>query len=146
MQPKRQKDMQKKQYQLSIRKYKEEDYIHIQQLNEVEQWTNLAERAEEGRAAWKCSGIALVAEHEEVVVGYIRGMTDRMITLYVCELLVKREYRRLGIGEALLKQAHSLCPETRVELLASASSKTYYEQLGFRPFNGYRITMQEWEK
>ena len=129
-----------------IRKYEEQDFVHIQRLNAEEQWTNLAKRAEESQAAWKNSAVAFVAEHNGLVAGYIRGLTDTMVTLYVCELLVKKEYRGQGIGEALLKYAHSLYPETRVELLASSSSKTYYEQLGFRPFNGFRITVREWKE
>ena len=132
--------------QMHIRRFEEKDFFHIQQLNEEEGWTNLAEKSEETKAAWKHSDVAFVAECNGVMAGYMRGLTDGVVTLYVCELLVKKEYRGCGIGKALLKHAHSFYPKTRMELLASSTSKTYYEQLGFRSFSGYRITMPEWEK
>ncbi|WP_404469591.1 GNAT family N-acetyltransferase [Sutcliffiella horikoshii] len=33
------------------------------------------------------------------LVGYIRRLTDQSITLYICELLVDRIYRGLGLGK-----------------------------------------------
>ncbi len=38
---------------------------------------------------------------------------------------------------------YTVCIQTRVELLANRSSRTFYEGLGFRAFYGFRKTSQE---
>ncbi|WP_375219906.1 GNAT family N-acetyltransferase [Psychrobacillus sp. PGGUH221] len=78
------------------------------------------------------------------IIGYIRGITDGYISLLVCELVIDQNYRGLGIGTDLLKYVHNLFPKTRMELLASSSSRTYYEGQDFRNFYGYRKTFEEW--
>lgn len=52
-------------------------------------------------------------------------------------------YRRRGLGEQLLQHVHTLNPDTRLEMLASQNSHTYYEKLRFRPFYGFRKTIHE---
>ncbi|MCP8970833.1 GNAT family N-acetyltransferase [Ectobacillus ponti] len=129
--------------ELEIRSYKESDFMEIRQLTAAEGWHNLAARSEEWQAAWRSSQIALVALAEGELAGYVRGLTDGVVTLYICELLVRPACRGLGAGKALLQRAHALYPETRMEMLASSTSHTYYEARGFRPFYGFRKTMNE---
>jgi GNAT superfamily N-acetyltransferase len=54
-----------------------------------------------------------------------------------------KEYRGLGIGKQLMEYVHEFYPDTRMEMLASSSSHTYYEELKFRKFYGYRKTIEE---
>ncbi|CAG9620427.1 GNAT family N-acetyltransferase [Sutcliffiella rhizosphaerae] len=112
-------------------------------LNQKEGWSNLVQKEEETKIAWQNSTIKYVVYDGEILVGYVRGMTDKYVTLYVCEILINQEYRGLGIGEQLLKYIHSLYPKTRMELLASSSSSIFYEKLGFRKFYGYRKSYGE---
>jgi ribosomal protein S18 acetylase RimI-like enzyme len=77
------------------------------------------------------------------IVGYIRGFTDTRITLYICELLIDKNYRGAGIGRELLRYVHAQYPTTRMELLASSTSHTFYEAQGYRPFYGFRKTFNE---
>ncbi|MFN4214043.1 GNAT family N-acetyltransferase [Exiguobacterium sp.] len=126
-----------------IRPYEEQDFNQIQALNEAEGWTQLVARSDETRQAWDHSNVAYVIEDAGDIVAYIRGLTDSPVSLYVCELLIAPSHRQLGLGEQLLTHVHSLYPTTRMELLASASSHTYYERLSFRPFHGFRKTIHE---
>ncbi|KDN57952.1 GNAT family N-acetyltransferase [Exiguobacterium sp. AB2] len=126
-----------------IRPYTEKDFEQIQTLNETEGWTQLVVRSDETRQAWDHSNVAYVIEVDGLIVAYVRGMTDTAVSLYICELLVAASHRRLGLGEQLLAYVHSRYPTTRLEMLASASSQTYYEKLNFRPFYGYRKTIHE---
>lgn len=128
---------------IRLREYREEDFQQINNLNLEEGWTNLVENHEDAKRAWENSNISIVACIDEKVIGYIRGITDYYVTLYVCELLIHKSYRGLGIGEALLKLAHQQYPKTRVELLGSSSSHTYYEKLNYRGFYGFRKTINE---
>lgn len=126
-----------------IRKYKEDDFGRINELNQNEGWNNLVEKMEDTKEAWKQSNIAFVIENEDSVIGYIRGMTDTRVSLYICELLIDQKYRGRGLGKKLLRYVHSLYPRTRIEMLASSTSHTYYESNGYRPFYGFRKTYEE---
>lgn len=128
---------------MNIRPYEERDFDQIQALNEAEGWSQLVRQHELTKQAWRQSNVAYVVESEGQVIAYLRGLTDTTVSLYACELLIAPSHRRLGIGERLLSHVHALYPETRLEMLASASSHTYYEKLNFRPFYGYRKTIHE---
>jgi predicted N-acetyltransferase YhbS len=130
--------------QIHIRQYLEGDFIRIQELNQEEGWSNLVEKIEDTKEAWENSNVSLVAEAAgDGIVGYIRGFTDTRITLYICELLIDKKYRGSGIGRELLRYVHSQYPSTRMELLASSTSHTFYEAQGYRPFYGFRKTFEE---
>ena len=127
-----------------IRPYAEHDFEQIQALNEAEGWDQLVRQNDLTKEAWRQSNVAFVIESDEGdVVAYLRGLTDTTVSLYVCELLIAPSHRRQGLGEQLLQHVHTLYPDTRLEMLASSSSHTYYEQLKFRPFYGFRKTIQE---
>lgn len=129
---------------MKIRAYVASDFEHIQQLNHEEGWTQLVERGELTREAWRQSNVTYVMESEDgEIVAYLRGLTDTTVSLYVCELLVASPYRKRGLGEQFLQHVHALYPDTRLEMLANQASHTYYEKLRFRPFYGFRKTIHE---
>lgn len=134
--------MQKHQ-EIVIRAYEESDFAGIHKLNEQEGWSNLVAKQQQTQAAWRGSNVAVVAEQDGQLVGCLRALTDGAVTLYVCELLIEKSMRGSGIGEKLLGHVHSLYPETRMELLASSTSRTYYEAKRFRAFYGFRKTFEE---
>lgn len=127
----------------SIRPYEENDFPAIHQLNQEEDWTNLADKQDETKSAWNHSQIAFVVESDGKIIAGIRGLTDGHVSLYICELLVHATERGKGIGQALLAYVHELYPKTRLELLASATSQSFYEKQKFRPFYGFRKTLEE---
>lgn len=129
---------------LIVREYGESDFEHIHQLNAAENWNNLVKMKGETKQAWDNSNIAFVVLDEDNFVGCIRGITDKTITLFICEVLIHKDYRGQGIGQELLKLIHSLYPSTRMELLATGTSQSFYKQLNYRPFYGYRKTYAEW--
>jgi ribosomal protein S18 acetylase RimI-like enzyme len=131
---------------IHIRPFQESDFTRIQELNKEEGWSNLVEKNDDTKEAWRNSNVAFVVEaeeEEEEVVGYIRGFTDTRISLYICELLIDKKYRGLGLGKELLQYVHSLYPKTRMEMLASSTSHTFYETQGYRPFYGFRKSFKE---
>ncbi|SDL69975.1 GNAT family N-acetyltransferase [Sediminibacillus halophilus] len=125
------------------RTYESDDFDQIQNMNEREGWNNLVVNWETTKRAWEQSQIAYVLEDRGKVVGYIRGLTDSAITLYICELLIAKQYRGLGLGKKLLAYVYHLYPETRMEMLATSGSKEFYEKNGFRPFYGFRKMIKE---
>lgn len=129
---------------IHFRAYVEDDFESIHQLNIQEEWNNLVAKKEDTKNAWDNSNVAFVACVNDHVIGYIRGITDGSITFYVCEVVIDQDYRGLGIGTDLLKYVHNQFPKTRMELLASSSSSSYYERQSFRSFYGFRKTLEEW--
>lgn len=135
--------MTKKQTGLLIRPYQETDFPEIHAMNKMEGWSNLVEKHEDAKQAWGNSNIAFVAQAGNEIIGSIRGLTDGCITLYISELIIHENYRGKGVGKKLMAHAHERYPKTRMELLASNTSHSYYETQGFRPFYGFRKTMLE---
>lgn len=126
-----------------IRPYQKEDFPEIDRMNAAEGWTNLVEKKEDTKSAWENSNITFVAEVEGRLAGCVRGLTDGAITLYIAELLVDGKLRGQGVGKELLAYVHALYPKTRIELLASSTSRSYYEMHKYRPFYGFRKTIHE---
>lgn len=128
---------------IRIREYTVDDFLDIHRLNIEEKWTNLVEKETDYKQAWNNSNIAFVVLSEGKLIGYLRGITDKFITVYICELLISKGYRGFGIGQELLKYTHSMYPKLRIEMLSTSNSRTFYEQLGYRTFYGYRKTKEE---
>ncbi|RWZ58198.1 N-acetyltransferase [Halobacillus fulvus] len=128
---------------IKIRSFQESDFQAVQEMNAKEGWSNLVDKNEETLCAWLNSEPALVALDEGRVIGYLRGLTDGTTTLYICELLVREEYRNKGIADQLVALAHECYPSTRVEMLATGSSQGYYEKQGYRAFYGFRKAAEE---
>ncbi|HLZ64007.1 MAG TPA: GNAT family N-acetyltransferase [Ktedonosporobacter sp.] len=117
---------------ISIRPWTEEDFPAIQRLSSAEGWPTPEQRPDEALIAWRNSWPTLVAVEGESVVGFVRSFTDGEITLYVPELLVDAHYRGRGIGRLLLDTCHYLYPHTRIDILSTEASLSFYESYGFR--------------
>jgi ribosomal protein S18 acetylase RimI-like enzyme len=117
---------------ISIRAWREEDFTKIQHLSNMEGWPTPENRPQETLAAWQQSWPTLVAVQNTQIIGFLRGLTDGSITTYIMEFLVDPEFRRRGIGQALLETCHLLYPRCRIELTTLDSAQSFYEQAGFR--------------
>ncbi|HLR07750.1 MAG TPA: GNAT family N-acetyltransferase [Bacillota bacterium] len=121
-----------------IQPYDNVDFSDIQHLNKEAGWTALANNLNT-KEAWENSNVAYVVKNrDEKLIGYIRGLTDRYVSLFICEMLIHKRYRGLGIGKQLLQYVHDKYPTTRIEMLATSTSRSFYENLGYRAFYGFR--------
>jgi ribosomal protein S18 acetylase RimI-like enzyme len=127
-----------------IKEFEEADFERVHQLNAEEEWSNLVKKKEDTKNAWMHSTIRFLVFDGDTLAGYVRGFTDGHVTTYICELLISKRYRGQGIGSELIKGVHHLYPKTRVELLASQSSKSFYEANEYRAFYGFRKTIEEY--
>src|SRR2546423_893414 len=128
---------------VAVRAWQEADFPEVQRLSAAEGWTTPIERAHESLVAWRHSWPALVAIHNETMIGFSRAVSDGVVTTYIAELLVVLEWRGRGIATALLQASRRLCPSSRLDLLATRASCRFYERLGFRPFAGFRCSGPE---
>jgi GNAT superfamily N-acetyltransferase len=123
---------------IGVRVWSEADFPAIQRLSNAEGWTTPTTRPSEALAAWRASWPALVAAEADSVVGFIRALTDGVVTTYIAELLVVPQWRGRGIGRALLDACHQLYPHTRLDLLSMPTAGRFYEAIEFRSFAGFR--------
>lgn len=82
------------------REYKEEEALP---LYKAAGWTNYVKRAEILPEAFKNSLAVLAAFDGERLVGLIRAVGDGVSILFIQDLLVLPEYRRLGSGSRLIR-------------------------------------------
>ena len=79
----------------------------------------------------------LILEQEGQIIGSARYLTDGLRTVYLCELLVKAEYRRQGYGSQLMAELRRRYPGLRIDLISDADA--FYDSLQMRQRGmGYR--------
>lgn len=119
--------------------YDEAYYTAIHEMYLEEGWMNLAENYKQTQEAWRNSTIAFIAvTKDDEVVACVRGFTDTLVTTFICEMLVEKKFRGHGIGKELLNYVHALYPSTRIEMLATEASRSFYQKEGYRSFYGFR--------
>ena len=123
---------------VTIRAWEEADFAAVQRLSAAEGWSTPTERPAEALAAWHRSWPALVAVAGQEVIGFCRALSDGSVTTYIAELLVAPGWQGKGIGAALLEACEQMAPDARLDLLATETSRSFYERVGFWPFAGYR--------
>jgi ribosomal protein S18 acetylase RimI-like enzyme len=117
---------------INIRPWGEADSPAIQRLSQALGWPCPTQRPADSLLAWQHSWPALVAIEGERVVGFVRGLTDGAITMYIAEMAVEVRLRGRGIGRALLDACHALYPTARLDLLATDEASAFYRACGFR--------------
>jgi GNAT superfamily N-acetyltransferase len=124
---------------ISIRVWTAADFPAIQHIGSSAGWTSLTQHPAEALLAWKNSWPVLAAVADENIVGFVQGLTDEAITTYITALAVDEQWRRRGVGRALLDACHTLYPTTGLYLLAVDDARTFYEACGFTVvYNGMR--------
>jgi ribosomal protein S18 acetylase RimI-like enzyme len=133
---------------LEIRTFIAEDFPAVQALSSSERWTTPVERPDETLAAWLNSWPALVAvDGSGAVVGFLRALTDGVVTTYICEILVAPARRDQGLGSLLMEVCRRLHPGSRLDLLSTESADSFYRAIGCHEFRGFRqsdVSPCEW--
>jgi ribosomal protein S18 acetylase RimI-like enzyme len=117
---------------ITIRPWGEADLSAIGRLSQALGWPTPTQRPADSLLAWRHSWPTLVAIEGESVVGFLRGLTDGAITMYIAEMAVEGRLRGRGIGRAMLDVCHALYPTTRLDLLAADDARAFYKACGFR--------------
>jgi spermidine synthase len=75
------------------------------------------------------------------IVAMGRAISDGASDAYIQDVVVLKEFRRLGIGRELIRRLTQFCVERRIEwigLVAEPGTMEFYEGLGYKELEGYR--------
>ncbi|MBR6187222.1 MAG: GNAT family N-acetyltransferase [Clostridia bacterium] len=73
------------------------------------------------------------AEDAQRLVGFARVISDYATTFYLCDVVIDPEYRRQGLGTALLSHIHALPEFSSLRgLLLTRDAHGLYEKFGYQ--------------
>ena len=124
---------------MTITLYQEAHLAGVLALCEAEDWPSLPADASRAHAVLTAPGVtSVVALDGEHVVGFAYLQSDGNIQAHLSQMAVHHEYRRKGIGRALLEYAVPLTGAQRVDLVTD-SAEDFYASFQHRTFSGFRI-------
>jgi len=83
----------------------------------------------------------LARADEGRIIGMARVISDGVSDAYIQDVVVLKEYRRLGIGRELIRRLTQFCLEHEIGwigLVSEPGTQKFYEDLGYRELEGYR--------
>jgi spermidine synthase len=82
----------------------------------------------------------VIARFEEKIVGMGRSISDGVSDAYIQDVVVDKDYRRQGIGEAIVHRIVQFLLEHDIKwiaLISEPGSEDFYLKLGFREMLEY---------
>ena len=70
------------------------------------------------------------AWEDGALVGFARGMTDRVHTTYLADLAVRESHQKHGIGKRLIRGIQAAAPQAMIVLIAAVQAHEYYGRIG----------------
>lgn len=98
-------------------------------------WTNYTKDPQRLESALNQSLHVISAWNQDELIGLIRAVGDGLTILYIQDILVKKAWKRRGIGRTLLNQMIEHFPEVRQKVLLTdenPESRGFYEAMGFQ--------------
>lgn len=82
----------------------------------------------------KGSDLIVAMVHGEELIGFARVLTDGVYKAFIYDVVIKREYRKRGLGKALINEVLNnelLMNVEHIELYCPEKYGDFYEELGF---------------
>jgi ribosomal protein S18 acetylase RimI-like enzyme len=124
---------------VTITQYERAHLPGIIALSEAEAWPSLVADPDRSHAVLTAPGVTtVVALDANLVTGFAYLQSDGHIQAHLSMMAVHRNYRRRGIGRALLEHAFPLTGAQRIDLLTD-TAEDFYASFDHRTFTGFRI-------
>jgi ribosomal protein S18 acetylase RimI-like enzyme len=108
-------------------------------LCRVEGWPSLADDPERAHRVLTAAGVtSVVALDGRTVLGFAYLQSDGEIQAHLSNIVVSASHRRSGVARALLQSGIERAGGIRVDLITDTAAP-FYEALGHKKMNGYRI-------
>ncbi len=108
-------------------------YIEINTLLQNAYWAQDRDASVMRDAIANSLNYAVFETNTKRLVGFARVVTDHATVFYLCDVFIDEEFRRMGLGKALLDQI--LLHEEKLigidGLLKTRDAKSLYEKYGF---------------
>ena len=120
---------------MEIKEYRNYNKEEILGLYTAAGWIAYTQNPEALRQGFERSLLVLAAYEENRLLGIIRAVGDGATIVFVQDILVYPEYRRKGVGTALLQAVLDRYQHVRqIELVTDNSEETvaFYRSMGFR--------------
>lgn len=110
-----------------IRDIKDSDLDTIYKLYQKEEWRTFTLDI---LSKLKDNSNWIIVENEGSICGFARYITDNVLSIYLCELIVSEKERRKGIGRIIIANIFKRHKGLRIDL--SSCKDEFYDNLHFR--------------
>ena len=120
---------------MEIREYTDYREEEILRLYSAAGWTAYTENSTALRKGFEHSLRVLAAYEDGKLAGIVRAVGDGYTVVLIQDILVDPEYRRKGVGTALIRELLERYPDVRqIELVTDDTPETvaFYGSAGFR--------------
>ena len=127
---------------IEYRAIQKADVPAIMALTSAEQWPSYStDAAFTWRVLCAPGTIAIVAEEEGKLVGFVQMETDGGVHAHLSSVLVAKTHRHRGIGTKLVKEAFAKTGAKWVNVLTH-NAAGFYRSFVHRPWTGFRLYPQ----
>ncbi len=124
---------------VNFRRYAKDDLEQVLSMCVAEQWPSYPADPGRAHAVFTAPGVvAVVAESDDVIIGFAYGQGDGAIQAHLSLLVVASTRRREGIARGLVDVAFEHLGVRRMDLITD-SAQEFYRSLPHRAMQGFRI-------
>ncbi len=125
---------------MNIQEYERTHLAGIVALCDAEGWPSFGADLDRAHATLTAPGVtSVVALDGELVIGFAYLLSDGHIASYLSMMATHVDYRRKGVGRALVDYAHPLTGAQRIDLVTDTAEDFYASYEHHRTFSGFRI-------
>ncbi len=127
---------------MKIRKAKESDIDDIYNIYKAEEWRPfIDEKCLVEKLILDSNSKFIIAEADDQVIGFARYLTDNVFKVFLAEIIVDENHRKIGVGRAIIDAVSEQNKGLIIDLITD--NPKFYQTLGFKKVgDGYRKVLK----
>ncbi|TDD49378.1 N-acetyltransferase [Kribbella antibiotica] len=123
-----------------LQRYEHAHLAGIVALCDAEGWPSFGADLERAHATLTAPGVtSVVALDGDLVIGFAYLLSDGHLQSYLSMMATHANYRRKGVGRALIAYAHPLTGAQRVDVITDTAEAFYASYEHHKTLSGFRI-------